>query len=81
MSVVQPFHRVNTGQTLRVVEDPERGVYWCNMHANLAAMPGRACFSTQLVDDIVAYQRDLAERLRPTARPSTWGATWTCSAA
>jgi DSF synthase len=65
MSVVQPFHRVNTGQTLRVVEDPERGVYWCNMHANLAAMPGRACFSTQLVDDIVAYQRDLAERLRP----------------
>ena len=65
MSVVQPFLRVNTGQTLRVVEDPERGVYWCNMHANLAAMPGRACFSTQLVDDIVAYQRDLAERLRP----------------
>ena len=47
MSVVQPFHRVNTGQTLRVVENPERGVYWCNMHANLAAMPGRACFSKQ----------------------------------
>jgi len=64
MSVVQPFHRVNTGQTLRVVEDPERGIYWCNMHANLAAMPGRACFSTQLVDDIVNYQHDLAERLR-----------------
>lgn len=64
MSVVQPFHRVNTGQTLRVVEDPERGVYWCNMHANLAAMPGRACFSTQLVDDIVNYQHDLADRLR-----------------
>jgi len=72
MSVVQPFHRVNTGQTLRVVEDPERGVYWCNMHANLAAMPGRACFSTQLVDDIVAYQRDLAERLRP-GRSQTQG--------
>ena len=64
MSVVQPFHRVNTGQTLRVVEDPERGIYWCNMHANLIAMPGRACFSTQLVDDIVNYQHDLAERLR-----------------
>jgi len=63
MSVVQPFHRVNTGQTLRVVEDPERGIYWCNMHANLIAMPGRACFSTQLVDDIVNYQHDLAERL------------------
>ncbi len=64
MSVVQPFHRVNTGQTLRVVEDPESGIYWCNMHANLLAMPGRACFSTQLVDDIVNYQHDLAERLR-----------------
>jgi DSF synthase len=34
------------------------------MHANLARMPGRACFSTQLVDDILAYQRDLAVRLR-----------------
>ncbi len=65
MSVAQPFLRTNSGQTLRVVEDPAHGVYWCNMHANLAAMPGRACFSTQLVDDIVAYQRDLAERLRP----------------
>lgn len=64
MSVAQPFLRPNSGQTLRVVEDPAHGVYWCNMHANLARMPGRACFSTQLVDDIVAYQRDLALRLR-----------------
>lgn len=64
MSVAQPFLRTNSGQTLRVVEDPANGVYWCNMHANLARMPGRACFSTQLVDDIVAYQRDLAVRLR-----------------
>jgi DSF synthase len=64
MSVAQPFLRTNSGQTLRVVEDPAHGVYWCNMHANLARMPGRACFSTQLVDDILAYQRDLAVRLR-----------------
>jgi len=64
MSVAQPFLRTNSGQTLRVVEDPANGVYWCNMHANLARMPGRACFSTQLVDDIVAYQRELAMRLR-----------------
>ena len=64
MSVAQPFLRTNSGQTLRVVEDPAHGVYWCNMHANLARMPGRACFSTQLVDDIVAYQRELAMRLR-----------------
>jgi DSF synthase len=64
MTVAQPFLRTNSGQTLRVVEDPAHGVYWCNMHANLARMPGRACFSTQLVDDILAYQRDLAVRLR-----------------
>ena len=64
MSVAHPFPRTNSGQTLRVVEDPANGVYWCNMHANLARMPGRACFSTQLVDDILAYQRDLAVRLR-----------------
>ena len=71
MSVAHPFPRTNSGQTLRVVEDPSRGVYWCNMHANLAEMPGRACFSSQLVDDIVAYQRDLAARLR--ANPSQQG--------
>ena len=63
MSVAQPFLRSESGQTLRVVEDIERGVYWCNMHANLAVMPGRACFSTNLVDDILAFQRDLASRL------------------
>ncbi|WP_166207283.1 crotonase/enoyl-CoA hydratase family protein [Cognatiluteimonas telluris] len=62
MSVAQPFLRTDPGKTLRVVEDAGRGVYWCNMHADLAV--GRACFSTQLVDDIIAYQRDLAGRLQ-----------------
>lgn len=64
MSFAQPSYRNQAGQTLRVVEDNERGVYWCNMHANLAQMPGRACFSSQLVDDIIQYQGDLAGRLR-----------------
>lgn len=64
MSAVHPFYRNEPGHTLRVVEDLEREVYWCNMHANLAAMPGRACFSTDLVDDIIQYQGDLAGRLR-----------------
>ena len=63
MSVTQPSARIDAGHTLRVVEDVERGVYWCNMHANLAARPGRACFSSRLVDDIIGYQGDLSRRL------------------
>lgn len=70
MSVVQPFHRTYTGRTLRMVEEPERGVYWTHMHANLVGVPGRACFTTSLVDDILDYQRDLAARLRQTNGPA-----------
>jgi DSF synthase len=66
MSVAQPFLRTQPGKTLRVLEDTGREVYWCNMHADLSV--GRACFSTQLVDDIIAYQRDLAHRLRSDRR-------------
>lgn len=64
MSVVQPFFRSETYHTLRTTEDADRSVFWCHMHANLVAAPGRACFSTQLVDDILDYQRNLGARLR-----------------
>lgn len=64
MSVVQPFYRTESYDTLRTTEDAERSVFWCHMHANLVASPGRACFSTQLVDDILDYQRNLGARLR-----------------
>lgn len=64
MSVVQLLSRHESGQTLRVVEDHKRSVYWCNMHANLVQAPARACFSNALVDDLLAYQRDLGDRLR-----------------
>ena len=64
MSAVQPFYRTGSYSTLRTVEDAERDVYWCHMHADLVAAPGRACFSTQLVDDIIDYQRNLGARLR-----------------
>ena len=64
MSVVQPFYRTESYDTLRTTEDTERSVFWCHMHANLVASPGRACFSTQLVDDILDYQRNLGARLR-----------------
>ena len=63
MSAVHPFPRPDTGHTLRVIEEPERDVYWCHMHADAA--PGRrACFSMQLVEDILNYQRSLGGRLR-----------------
>jgi DSF synthase len=66
MSAVHPFPRPDTGHTLRVIEDAGRGVYWCHMHAD--AVPGqRACFSTQLVNDILAYQRNLSSRLKARA--------------
>ena len=50
--------------TLRSVEDPDRGVYWCHMHADLVTSPGRACFRPILVDEILHYQQALADRLR-----------------
>jgi DSF synthase len=62
MSVVQPLFR-HDAKTLRITEDHAHGVSWCNMHAHLARTPGRACFSSQLIDDILVYQRDLGARL------------------
>lgn len=72
-SVVFPLHRLDPRRTLRIVEDAERSVYWCHMHANFDNARGRACFSVPLVDDIIDYQRDLGQRLRNEApsRPST----------
>jgi DSF synthase len=64
MSVVHPFYRNDSYRTLRTIDDAERGVYWCYMHADLGNAPGRACFSTQLVDETIDYQRSLAARLR-----------------
>jgi DSF synthase len=67
MSVVFPLRRYDSHPTLRLIEEPERGVYWCHMHAHLGGGGGRACFSTPLVDDIIDYQRDLGRRLRNDA--------------
>jgi len=64
MSVVHPFPQHASTHTLRVIEESERDVYWINMHANLVLQPGRACFSTRLVDEIVAYQQQLGQRLQ-----------------
>ncbi len=80
-------------RTLRIVEETERDVYWINMHANLVMQPGRACFSSRLVDDIVDYQHQLGRRLtlKGALTPHVvlasdsdvfnLGVTWNCSAA
>ncbi|WP_058834693.1 crotonase/enoyl-CoA hydratase family protein [Luteimonas abyssi] len=49
--------------TLRIEEDAERHVHWCYMH-NRHTQTGRACFRPALVDNILAYQKSLGERLR-----------------
>lgn len=63
MSAVHPFPLPRSHDTLRVVEESARDVYWIHMHANLAAEPGRPCFSSRLVDDIVDYQQRLGRQL------------------
>jgi DSF synthase len=64
MSVVQQLYVAPRYHTLRTIEDQERNVYHCHMHADLAATPGRACFKSALVDEIIVYQQVLADRLR-----------------
>ena len=64
MSVVQQLHVVSRYNTIRPSEDVANGVYQCNMHADLAKNPGRACFRSGLVDEILHYQQALGERLR-----------------
>lgn len=64
MSVVQQLHVVSRYNTLRNTEDANGDVFQCNMHADLATNPGRACFRTTLVDEILHYQQALSDRLR-----------------
>lgn len=63
MSAVHPFPIAHSHDTLRVIEEAERDVYWIHMHANLAIKQGRPCFSSRLVNDIVDYQQQLSRKL------------------
>lgn len=63
MNVIEMLRREHTFNTLNTHEDRNKGVYWCNMHADLLDKPGRACFKPQLVEEILAYQNQLADRL------------------
>jgi DSF synthase len=64
MNNVEKLHIVPRHATLRTHEDQNREVFWCHMHADLAAKPGRACFKTELVDDLLHFQHALADRIR-----------------
>lgn len=64
MSVVQKLHIASRYNTIRPTEDASGDVYQCNMHADLVQNPGRACFRTGLVDEILQYQQSLSDRLR-----------------
>lgn len=94
MSAVRPIiTRPSQHPTLRITEEPERDVYWIHMHANLVNQPGRPCFASRLVDDIVDYQRELGDRLGASHALSphvvlasdsdvfNWAAISNCSAA
>lgn len=50
--------------SLRTFSDASRGVHWCYMHADHATAPGRPCFKSRLVDDILHYQQALADDIR-----------------
>ena len=64
MTNVEALHVTPRYQTLRTTEDSGRGVHWCHMHSDQGQNPGRACFKPALVDEILAYQQNLANRLR-----------------
>ena len=75
MSVIQPLSRPDSHHTphptLRITENPQAGVYWIHMHADLVSSPGRACFTTQLVEDIIQYQQHLGAKVRIDAANHT----------
>lgn len=64
MNNVETLHIAPRYNTLRTAEDAARRVHWCFMHANLADTAGRACFKPALVDEVLAYQQSLADRIR-----------------
>lgn len=63
-ATVEKLASVPRYSTLRIAESADATVHWCHMHADLAAMPGRACFKPALVADILQYQGMLSDRLQ-----------------
>ena len=64
MSNVEKLSIAPRYHSIRTVSEASRNVHWCYMHADLAASPGRACFKSRLVDEILHYQQALADDIR-----------------
>ena len=62
------FSRPSSYPTLRVDEQPDIATSWMSMHADLAHRAGRACFTPELIGDILDAQRSIARRLDLEAR-------------
>ena len=63
MPPVELLHPRHTYATLRIEERPDSAEYWMSMHADLQHRSGRACFTPELIGDILDYQRVLTRRL------------------
>lgn len=62
MSVVTPLH-IQRDSTIGVIEESHREVYWMHMHTHLARNPGRPCFSSNLLDDLMKQQAYVRHRI------------------
>lgn len=66
---VTQLHPESRFPTLRTAHDSELNTYWCRMHSDLGSRPGRACFKTALIGDILSYQQRLGEQIKRCADP------------
>jgi len=73
MPPVELLQLRRTYATLRTEEYPDTAVYWMSMHADLQRRPGRACFTPELICDILDYQRSLTRRLEVEAHNAPGG--------
>ena len=71
MSNIETLIPERSYTSIRCEESAYQQTFWCYMHAgNRNVFNGeRACFTTQLVSDICAYQRVLGDRLRQRSKP------------
>ncbi|MDY4297995.1 MULTISPECIES: crotonase/enoyl-CoA hydratase family protein [unclassified Xanthomonas] len=63
MSTIDTLPRTRAYSSLRVESAPSGGQHWIYMHANARTQPTRACFSSQLVHEIVNCQKELKARI------------------
>lgn len=72
MSAVHPISPVHQHSTLRLTEDAQNQVFWMHMHAHLAHQPGRPCFSSQMLDDMLAFQAHVRQRTKSANYPQAF---------